>query len=173
MRRFVVFKNLMLMAVIAVAAFAFVSCESNYAYDHYRSVDIEGWNRNDTLDFDIGRLPRGTYDICIGFRATSSYPYRELGFDINSDIYKVGPKGKSKPATSPTRTVHKRVKCTVFDDEGRMVGKSGISADDFSYRVGSITLSENDSVVISVAHGMNQEIMPGLTQIGIQLMPAQ
>ena len=34
-------------------------------------------------------------------------------------------------------------------------------------------VGENDSVVVSVTHGMNQEVMPGLMQVGLQLMNRQ
>lgn len=142
-------------------AVSLVACNWDKTYDNYRSVDVEGWNRSDTLDFNVGRIPQGDYEVSVGFRATSTYPFKELGFDISWTVY---PSGK---------TTHKRVKCPIYDDSGKMVGKGGISSDDFIYRIGNISVGRADSVVVSVSHGMNQDIMPGITQVGIQLEPAQ
>lgn len=153
-------KSLTLYLLFALAAIStFVSCGENYVYDHYRSVSVGGWNRADTLDFNVGKIPAGTYELLVGFRATSEYPYKELGIDVS---YSTSP--SSKP-------VHKRVKCVVFDDDGRLLGKNGISSNDFLYNVGTLTVGRSDSIVVSIAHAMNQEIMPGLTQIGLQLEP--
>lgn len=137
------------------------SCDGNRVYDNYRAVDIEGWDRTDTIDFDAGRLPSGTYDMLVGFRATSSYPFKQLGLNLAWTVY---PSGKS---------YHKTVKCSVFDDNGHMTGKSGISSDDFLYRVGSINIAKGDSVVFTVSHAMSMDDIPGLTTVGLQLTPSQ
>ena len=168
MRRRVIFS---FMALI-LTGFVLVGCNIGYVYDRYRSVDVNGWNRADTLDFNVGRLPAGEYDLCVGFRATSDYPYKELGFDVDCTVYTKHKTAAGKDSLS-FREIHKREKCPVYDDAGRMVGRSGISCDDFSYRFGRLTVGENDSVVVSVTHGMNQEVMPGLMQVGLQLMNRQ
>lgn len=145
---------------LVVAITGFASCNSGKAYDSYRSVDINGWDREDTIDFAAGHLPAGTYDISVGFRATEKYPFKELGLNIGWTTY---PKNQ---------TLRKTVKCNVFDDNGHMTGNSGISTDDFLYRVGTVTVAGSDSLVITVSHAMNQDDMPGLTAVGVQLTPA-
>lgn len=136
------------------------SCDKERAYDNYRALDIEGWNRTDTIGFNAGKIAPGAYDMCIGFRATSRYPFKELGFNVKWTVY---PSGK---------TFHKTVRCKVFDDDGHMSGSSGISADDFLYHIGSITVAKGDSVVFTVSHAMNMDDIPGLTTVGLQLSPA-
>lgn len=155
------------MAVVTVLA----SCDKRYAYDNYRSVDVDGWNRSDTLDFNVGKVPAGVYDMSIGFRATGDYPYKELGFDITCTVYSKVKKHDASADSLTFKSIHKRVKCSVFDDEGRMTGKSGISSDDFNYRFDEISVRQGDSVVVSMTHGMNQEVMPGIMQVGLQLEP--
>lgn len=147
------------MLFVMTAMLSVVSCGNDYAYDHYRSVNVTGWNRGDTLDFNVGKIPSGTYEMNVGFRATTEYPFKELGIDV------------SYVTSASAKIVHKRVKCGIFDNEGRMLGRSGVSTNDFIYRVGTLKVNPGDSVVISVAHAMNQEVMPGLTQVGVQLMP--
>lgn len=132
-------------------------CTGDKAYDNYRALDIEGWNRTDTVDFDAGKIVPGTYNMCIGFRATNDYPFKELGININWTVY---PSGKS---------FHKTVRCKVFDDNGHLSGNSGISADDFLFHIGEITVAKGDSVVFTVSHAMNMDEIPGLTTIGLQL----
>lgn len=162
MKRHVVF-----ILVLCSVVMALVACQSRFAYDHYRSVSIDGWNRTDTLDFVVGRIPSGNYDMSVGFRATSEYPYKELGFDITCSVYATG---RNKPGKAPkAKTIHKRVKCSVFNDNGQLAGRGGISTDDFIYSVGDLSVSNGDSVVVCIAHGMNQDVMPGITQVGLQL----
>lgn len=151
--------TLYIIALAAVIA-GLVSCKGNHVYDSYRDIDYNGWNRADTLDFDVGKVPAGTYDICLGFRATTAYPYKELGFDL---VWTTYPSGK---------VYRKSVKCNVFDDNGHMLGNSGISSDDFLFRVGTISIAKGDSTVFSVSHAMNQDVMPGLTAVGLQLLPS-
>ncbi len=134
-------------------------CNNGRAYDRYRALDIEGWDRSDTVDFNASRLTPGTYDMYVGFRATSSYPFRDLGININWTVY---PSGKS---------FHKTVRCNVFDNNGHMSGRGGISSDDFLYHTGQITVAKGDSVVFTVSHAMNMDQIPGLTTIGLQLTP--
>ena len=63
------------------------SCDEERAYDNYRALDIEGWNRTDTIGFNAGKIAPGAYDMCIGFRATSRYPFKELGFNVKWTVY--------------------------------------------------------------------------------------
>lgn len=153
MRRFTSY----ILALTAAALMMLSSCDSNLGYDRYRSVNVDGWNRADTLDFDAGRLTPGTYQMLVGFKATTTFPYKDLGINIDYTVY---------PAK---KTVHKFIKCNVFDDSGHMTGNSGISADDFLFNIGNITVEQGDSVVFTVSHGMNQDDMPGITAVGLKL----
>lgn len=147
--------------VVLVGIISLAACNENVAYDHYRSVDVDGWDRDDTLDFVVGKIPAGNYNLCVGFRATSEYPYKELGLDVS---YTTSANGKA---------THKRIKCNIFDQDGRLMGKNGISSNDFLYNVSNIKVNKGDSIVVSISHSMNQDLMPGLTQVGLQLQPIE
>jgi gliding motility-associated lipoprotein GldH len=155
LKRYTLYIIILLMAIVALTG-----CNNGRAYDRYRALDIEGWDRSDTVDFNTCRLTPGTYNMYVGFRATSSYPFRDLGININWTVY---PSGKS---------FHKTVRCNVFDSTGHMSGRGGISSDDFLYHTGQITVAKGDSVVFTVSHAMNMDQIPGLTTIGLQLTPS-
>lgn len=146
-----------LLAVFVVAS-AFTSCDNGQSYDHYRSVDVRGWDQEDTLEFNTGKLQKGVYQLNVGFRATSSYPYKDIAFTLSGIAY---PSGKK---------FYKKIKCGVFDNEGRMKGNSGISSNDYMYRVDNLNIDNCDSVRFIVVHNMNLAIIPGITDVGVQLI---
>ena len=143
--------------IAALMVMAISSCDSGMSYDHYNSVSVEGWNRTDTLHFSPGKLPSGNYAIDVGFRATEAYPYRELGLQIEWTVF---PRGKNTT---------KKIKCEVFDSEGRMEGTQSVSSSDFLFHAGDVALRSGDSLAVTVTHCMNRDVMPGLTSVGIQV----
>lgn len=150
--------RILLAATITVtAALATASCDDSRAYDSAQPVDVDGWERQDSLVYAVGRLPRGTYRMTLSFRATGSYPFRELGFTITTRRL---PSGK---------TTTKRVKCAVFDDQGQPAGTRGISSNSYIYNVGTLTAQPTDSVTVTVTHDMIQTKIPGITGVGLTL----
>lgn len=142
-----------------MSALTLASCSNGKVYDNYRSTDIDGWNKGDTIDFNAGKLPEGSYEVCVGFRASEQYPYKELGLNVGWTVY------------PSNRYYRKTIKCNVFDDSGHMTGTSSVSTNDYLFSVTTITVNRGDSVVFSVGHAMNQDILPGLTAVGLQLIP--
>ena len=47
----------------------FTSCQEHIVYNHYESTAIRGWERNDTLSFDIEPMEEaGYYEEVVGLR---------------------------------------------------------------------------------------------------------
>lgn len=62
-----------------MAATALTSCNGNMVYDKYDHTPLAGWEKNDTLSFDIPRLTAdGMYESSLGLRITDNYPFMGL-----------------------------------------------------------------------------------------------
>jgi gliding motility-associated lipoprotein GldH len=60
------------------------------------------------------------------------------------------------------------VKCQLVDKNGRILGH-GITQYQYSFPLGSLQLSEGDSLYVVMYHGMKREVLPGITDVGFQL----
>ena len=59
----------------------FSSCKDSMVYDSYSHTPIAGWEKNDTLSFDIPPLAAsGYYQEHLGLRITGAYPFMESQF---------------------------------------------------------------------------------------------
>lgn len=60
------------------------ACQPNTTYYMYQPVSSKGWNRTDTLIFNLpDSLTFGTYKLGIGIRHTGKYPYRDLWLELS------------------------------------------------------------------------------------------
>ncbi|MBQ7421847.1 MAG: gliding motility lipoprotein GldH [Prevotella sp.] len=134
------------------------ACQKNRTFDHYEHTQLSGWERNDTLLFDIPPQKAGTYELNIGIRATQTFPYKSVCLIIERTVF-------------PNMETRKEiVRCPIIDDYGLLIGKNGISNSELSYHLADITLQEHDSMHIKLHHCMRRETLPGISEIGIQLI---
>ena len=60
-------------------ALSLASCKDSLVYDSYSHTPIAGWEKNDTLTFDIPPLAMaGYYQEQLGLRITGAYPFMGL-----------------------------------------------------------------------------------------------
>ena len=139
------------------AALALFSCSRNAVYSHYEPVSLDGWERSDTLFFDI-TTPRdsGVFSSELGVRITERYPYQELALVMEQTLL---PAGKVT-----TDTVNVRL----TDPEGHYEGK-GLSIIDTLVPMDDIALGTTDTLKVSIRHMMRREVLPGISDIGITL----
>lgn len=67
--------------------FLSIACQENTYYHFYQPVDPTGWDKNDTLIYDLpSPLPKShSLEFLIGIRHKDSYIYRDLWLTINLD----------------------------------------------------------------------------------------
>lgn len=65
-------------------------------------------------------------------------------------------------------TGHSTIRCRITDDAGNITGKQGISSNDIKYHLGEIEMQKDDSIKIKINHCMRREMLPGLSEIGIE-----
>lgn len=140
-----------------IAATALQSCNESKVYDKYDHTPLSGWEKNDTLRFDIPRLTAdGMYESTLGLRITDNYPFMGLTLIVEQRLM-------------PTDTIFTdTVKCELTDRNGKTRGK-GVSYYQFRFPVTKMQLSKGDSLHIRVRHDMKREMLPGISDVGISL----
>ena len=134
----------------------FISCDTNTPYYHYAHTPIDGWEKNDTLRYDVQPLKKGgEHQITVALRLNGAYPFRKLYLIMEQDIY---PRLQYKTDT---------ICFDVTSKEGRFTG-NGISYYQYTVPVCREHFIENDSIHITIRHAMKRDILPGISDIGIK-----
>lgn len=133
------------------------SCNRNKIYDHYNHTPIAGWEKNDTLIFDIPPIiDAGVYQETIGLRINDAYPFMGLCLIVEQTI-------------EPSHIVHiDTLNCRLIDHNGIALGQ-GISYYQYNFHLTNLHFNAKDSVHVSIRHNMKREILPGISDIGISL----
>ena len=154
--------TLSILLVLMTLVISTSSCDNPKKYDHYEAIPLSGWERNDTTKFEIPRQKSGNYILDLGIRVSRGYPYKNLSLLLESTIY-------PKNTKDDNNTFVDTVTCKIIDDDGKLLGKDGISSTEILRHVTTISLKDSDSIHIDVRHIMSQEKLPGISDIGIRL----
>lgn len=147
--------RLWLVAIIAVLAIC--SCDETVVYDSYRHISTAGWERNDTLVYDVKPVAHsGNYTEELGLRLDGNYPFMQLWMVVEQTIL-------------PSRMVHTdTVTCDVTTHNGTPLGH-GVNLYQHAVPIGSVSLAEGDSLHIVVRHCMRRELLSGISEVGVKL----
>ncbi len=149
-------KQLLTILIWVVAVF-FASCDRNTVYSHYEHTPQEGWERTDTLFFEVPPVKEaGTYQEEIGIITDISFPFQSLALNVAQEVL---PQGK------PFKTTQN---CMLFDETGKELG-SGISRFLTVFYLTDVQLNQGDSIRICITHHMRRELISGVPDIGIIL----
>ena len=133
------------------------ACNEDMVYSKYADISIVGWERSDSILFNIPPLKKsGSYNLVLGTRITNAFPFKSIDVIVEQTVY---PKKITYCDT---------ITCHYFDDNGRMLG-DGISYHQYLSDVASHTYQQNDSIHIYVRHNMKREILTGITSVGMEL----
>lgn len=145
-----------IVSVVMTAAVA-VSCATDTIYYSYAHTPVAGWEKNDTLTFNIpGMAAPGTYSQQVGLRMTSAFPFTSISLIVEQRIM---PRGKVLTDT---------IKCPITDIRGNFLG-DGISSFQYMFPLREVTLNKKDSIHVSIRHNMKREILPGVSDIGLKM----
>ncbi len=152
--------------IIFTVASTFVGCNRKTVFAQYAHTPINGWERNDTLNFMFKpseSIPlHGVKDSilnfqeCVELRINSSYPFRSLYLVVEQTIL---PAGIKKSYSLPCFLVNKR---------GLFNGR-GVNFYQYHFHLTDMRLHRDDSVSIRIRHNMKREILPGISDIGIRI----
>ena len=133
------------------------ACNRKLVYDRYLSTPISGWEKNDTLSYDIRPVSgTDTYDMWLGLRTSEAYPFTAITLIVEQHIY-------------PKDTiVNDTVNCKLTDRHGNASG-TGVNFHQYRFPITELQLQDGDSIHIRVRHAMKREILPGISDVGISL----
>ena len=146
-----------LLIILVTVASTLVSCNRSTIYSHYCHTSVVGWDKSDTLTFEVSPLKSDAeLKSIIGIRVNDKYPFKALCLIVEQTIY------PDKVVKSDT------INCRLFEDDGKSRGR-GVSCYQHVLHYNTHRLMKGDSLSIRVHHNMKREILPGISDIGITL----
>lgn len=132
-------------------------CQQQTAYHQFRHISEPGWDKTDTLHFDIAPLPvDGNYQLHAELRTDKDYPFQQLTIEVEETVY-------------PSKeTHHDVIVCDLVSETGVIQG-DGISFFQYQFHVRDLSLHRGDSIHLSLTHKMKREIMPSIADVGVRL----
>ena len=150
-------RSVLLYLLFTVALVMTGGCNRKTIYHHYEHTPLAGWEKNDTLVYQLpAAKERAVVQRDVELRVSADYPFRSLHLIVEQIIY-------------PSR--HTRLdtlECELVTPEGEMLG-NGVSLYQYWFRLPDISLNEGDSLCIGIRHDMKREILPGIADVGLHL----
>lgn len=142
--------------LLITALILLVSCD-NRVFDKYNNTPIRGWEKNDTLRFSVPKMRQnGAYKVDLSLRINKQYPFMALSLIVEQRVFP----GKELKIDT--------INCKLIDKNGKPLG-NGISTFNYDFEVDNYHLNKGDSLYITVRHDMKREILPGISDVGIQI----
>lgn len=153
-------RNKPFVIVVLLMLIALCGCQRQIAYHAFRHVYDPGWDKTDTLHFDIKPLSTdGSYRLDTELRTDKDYPFRKLMIEVDQTVY-------------PSKErFHDVINCELISENGAISG-DGISYFQYRFHVRDLSLHQGDSIHLSLTHNMKREIMPGISDVGVRLSRA-
>ena len=88
----------------------FSACNGDMTYSKYTDISIAGWERSDSVIFNIPPLKQtGTYAPTLGVRIDNSFPFKSVAVIVEQTVY-------------PKKTIFRdTINCKLYDDKGRLL----------------------------------------------------
>ena len=139
------------------ACLSLTACTTDTLLHHYESLPAEGWERRDTVCFDV---PQQTEDfsgtLTIGLRTSANICFQDIVLaveqvDDNADTYRCD-----------------TVRYPLTDADGNAL-TGGINIHQYETQQLPILLRKGKSTTVRIHHLMRHELIPGITKIGIKI----
>ena len=136
----------------------FISCDKNQIYDKFQPVPKSGWSKDSVLVFDIPVTDTmQNQNLYVNVRNDVRYKYSNLWLFI--EVIQPG-------STELTDTFE----ITLADPSGKWLGEGfgGIKTRKAIYRR-NVYFPVSGNYRINIQHGMREDILKGITDIGVRL----
>lgn len=148
---------LFMLAALAGMVSVMQACSGDVVYDTYNHTQLAGWDKADTLFFDVPPLrSAGIYRQNVGLRINESFPFTGITLVVD---YTVEPEH---------RVCSDTLRCRLTDDKGNTLGR-GVSYYQYDFTVSELRLNEGDSLHVGIRHIMRREMLPGVADVGLRL----
>lgn len=153
-------RNTVVLACVFAFIVAVLGCREGRIYHHYESTAVSGWEKLDTLSFEVPRIKEsGEYSWELGLRIRNTYPFMGITLIVDQTLYRKN--------EFPLRKIEK-INCKLIDENGNSYGQ-GVISWQYHYAIKHQQLKEGDSLSIKIRHDMKREILPGVSDVGIVL----
>lgn len=143
-------------------ALLLVGCSGRTIYSHYEPLPYSGWDADSALvyDFSVADSSR-YYDIVLNLRHGDNYPHQN--FWVFAELYR-----DSVLLSSDTLDYY------LADDRGRWLGNGFGSHHDMPMLLKQrFVFPFGGEYRISLRHGMRNDVLPGVTEVGITVDKAE
>ena len=152
---------------VLFVAWTMTACIGGKVFDKYRQLPVEGWEKHDTLSFSIPAVvATGEYELGLGLRATGIYPYMSLALVIETDVISTDslqPSFRSSDKRSYSKSFQ------LVNQRGYAEGQ-GVSLFQYHFPLATLSLQAGDSLNVNIRHNMRQEMLRGISDLGISLV---
>lgn len=137
------------------AATLLMGCRSDVLFYDYQPVNTLGWEKTDTLRFDIPHTGNKIQnELFAGVRLNEFFPYRNINLVVEQRSHQIRHRD--------TLSLH------LMDEKGKWM-TSGNIFHELEERVEHGTLQEVDSLQILVYHIMPRQVLEGVVEVGIKV----
>lgn len=134
-------------------------CTGDALVHRYEHTTPEGWDRKDTLCFDLPTVDKaGYYTLSLGIRTNNNLPYKNVWIVVDSKL------------ENPTKFSKDTVNIVLTDDDGYLLGK-GMRKTQTEQMVGPFMMEAGQTGQIRLYHVMTKEVIPDITDVGLMLEP--
>lgn len=146
---------------VCLIGVVFLSCQGNSHYHHSESIPAKGWDLNETLYFkDSLRddVPDNMH-FEVNIRHSNLYPYQNLWLYIRT---------RTSDGTNRLDSIN----WTLSEPSGRWLGTGWGSLYNLTQRLPDLNIRKTFGTrwfSIEVQHGLQDETLPGIEDIGIHL----
>lgn len=150
--------TLLYIVALMVTAIGAGACQDTRTYDHYVHTPLDGWERNDTLHFDVPPTRQGgPQRQWIGMRVYKDFPFRTITMIVDQTVL---------PHRQHLRDT---ISCHIMDQDGHLLGKRSLNFSEIRTYLREINLQKGDSIHIAVIHNMRRESIPGVADVGMEM----
>ncbi|MCL2596645.1 MAG: gliding motility lipoprotein GldH [Paludibacter sp.] len=152
--------------IILLSTFCFVACTNNDIFFKYQKIPSEGWNKNNVLAFDFTIQQSSVpYNIYVNIRNTSEYPYQNFWLFIK----------KSVAASDSIYVVVQTdtVECYLADDRGKWLGRGAGAIYEMPLLIEKNIQLEQKKYRYELIQGMRNDILQGISDIGLRVEKAE
>lgn len=143
--------------LLFIASF-YTACDEQTVYHSFQSLPTEGWQRNDTLFFNVSVVDSATlYNVSVEVRNRNNYPYQNLPLLIYYD--------------SPEVPNIKRdtLELRLADNAGIWLGDGWGGLYQSTLPAGFIRIGKAGEYRFKIIHLLPDEVLPGINDVGIKL----
>ena len=136
----------------------FMACDKQTVYHTFQSLPTEGWQRKDTLSFQVTVPDSATfYSISVEVRNRNNYPYQNLPLLICYD----------NPETQNLKKDTLEIK--LADSTGVWSGDGWGGLYQSTLRAGMVRIGKAGEYRFRITHLLPDTLLPGINDVGIKL----